>query len=83
MKYLDPNKINTFIKKSENKQLVEEIENEISKIENDYKSNKITKKEYEEKILDLDVKKLFAKANKDEVLRYSSGFLSCPMYLNR
>jgi len=62
--------------KKADKQLVENIENEISKIENDYKSNKITKKEYEEKILDLDVKKLFAKANKDEVLRYSSGLSS-------
>jgi DNA modification methylase len=32
MKYLDPNKINAFIKKSENKNLADVIENEIEKI---------------------------------------------------
>jgi len=47
MKYLDPNKINTFIKKSENKQLVEEIENEISKIISKSLKNQNNKKRIE------------------------------------
>jgi DNA modification methylase len=47
MKYLDPNKINKFIKKSENKQLVEEIENEISKIISKSLKNQNNKKRIE------------------------------------
>ena len=47
MKYLDPNKINTFIKKSENKRLVEEIENEISKIISKSLKNQNNKKRIE------------------------------------
>ena len=47
MKYLDPNKINTFIKKSENKQLVEEIENDISNIISKSLKNQNNKKRIE------------------------------------